>query len=94
MPIYEYSCTNCGGTYKKLQSASAEKNLECACGGLAKRVISTCSVVGGNSRIANIAYEGAQKLTEAMREAQSGNATITQPREAMAKVHRIASDLI
>ena len=51
MPVYEYMCSNCGYSFERLESFSADKNPVCPqCGGTAERLLSmgTGIVMGSN----------------------------------------------
>jgi putative FmdB family regulatory protein len=46
MPIYEYSCQDCGQIFEEWQSNFEERELQCPiCGGTSKRLISNTSFV-------------------------------------------------
>ncbi len=45
MPIYEYSCQDCGNKFSKLESITSEDRIKTCpeCGGKAKRIVSLTS---------------------------------------------------
>ncbi|MDD2899179.1 MAG: zinc ribbon domain-containing protein [Desulfuromonadaceae bacterium] len=51
MPIFEYSCTQCGSRFEKLHKSATEQPVECpSCGSIeVKRELSTFSACAGTS---------------------------------------------